>query len=106
MWEQEEIAQFLRQQYGDKKLPNASNQLRVGQAKSYVTLDTGTWNGQLTVVGLRFHDGKYELRDYEDRVSTYETLDQMKQGVAVLLNSLKDGQLDRLVDEARRRARR
>ncbi len=100
MSEQEEIAQFLRLEYGDKKLPHASNQLRVSHKGPFATLDTGTWNGQITVVGVRFHDGEYELRDYENHSRQYKTFDQMKEGLAALLESVKEEQLDRAVKEA------
>jgi hypothetical protein len=71
----EEITQFLRQEYGGKRLPHAGNELRVGShapgdGVPLVTLDTGIWNGQITVVGVRFHNGQYELRDYENRLRT------------------------------------
>jgi hypothetical protein len=100
MSEQEEIAQFLRLEYGEKNLPHAANQLRVSNHGPYATLDTGTWNGQITVVGVRFHDGEYELRDYENHSRRYTTFDQMKEGLAAFLESVKEDELDRAVKEA------
>lgn len=106
----EEIAQFLRQEYGGKRLPHAINELRVGSHPSgdgvpYVTLDTGTWNGQITVVGVRWHDGQYELRDYENRLRRYKTFEQLKEGLAGLLAAVTADELDRAFAEGVTRQR-
>ena|SRR5438270_19767 len=106
MSEQEEIAQYLKAEYGDKKLPHAANQLRIGQHSPYATLDTGTWDGQITLVGVRFHDGEYELRDYENNFRRYKTFDQMKDGLAAFLESVREEHLERAVREAISRPRR
>lgn len=107
----EEIAKFLRLEYGGKKLSHAANELRVsshsvGDGVPFVTLDTGTWNGQITVVGMRFHNGEYELRDYEDRLRRYKTVEQLKQGLAGLVAAVTSEQLDRAFAEGARRQRR
>lgn len=100
MSEQEEIVQFLKLEYDNKKLPHAANQLRVSHYGPFATLDTGTWDGQITVVGVRFHNGEYEIRDYENRSRHYKTFDQLKGGLAAFLESVKEEQLDRVVKEA------
>ena len=103
MSEQEAIIRFLKQEYGGKKLPHLANQVVVGDYGPYATLDTGTWDGQITVVGVRFDDGEYEVRDYENRISHYKTLEEMKQGLAQFLESVMQGELERVVTNRTRR---
>jgi hypothetical protein len=103
MPEQEEIVQFLKLEYSNRKLPNAANQLRVSQQGGYATLDTGAWEGQITVVGVRFQNGEYELRDYQNRTRRYKTFDELKEGLATFLQSVQEGELDRAVRDASRR---
>lgn len=102
--EQEEIVQFLNVEYGNKKLPHGANQLRVGRHRSYATLDTGTWDGQITVVGVRFESGEYEVRGYENSLRRFKTFAQMKEGLAAFLESVRDEHLEGAVKESIKRS--
>jgi predicted aldo/keto reductase-like oxidoreductase len=100
MSEQEEIVQYLKAEYSDKKLPHAANQLRISHHGAYATLDTGTSDGQITVVGVRFHDSEYEVRDYRNKLQRYKTFEQMKAGLATFLGSVSVEQLEQGVKES------
>ena len=106
MSEQDKVLQFLKTNYGDKKLPHADNQLRIGQHGSYATLDTGTWNGQITVVGVRFDRSEYELRDFEDRTSRYKTFDELKAALASHLDAITGDRLEQAFNQSASRSRR
>jgi hypothetical protein len=106
MSEQEAIAEFLKQEYAGKKLPHGTNQLRVGRHGGFVTLDTGTWDGQITVVGVGFDNGEYEIRGFDNDNRRFKTFDEMKAGLATFLESVTEAQLEQTVKRSLGRSRR
>jgi hypothetical protein len=103
MNEQNEIDQFLRQEYDGKKVPTLLGKLEFRSSGGSGIVTGTTMSGTVSIVEVRYRAGLYEIRDYTDRVRSCNTIDETKSATIQIVNSVNQAELDRCAAQRPRR---
>ena len=101
MSEQEQLESLFKR-YDGKKLPRLLAPLAFRRAEGLAVLLAGSLNGQVRVVGGRFHAGQYELLDFDNQSTSYQTIQELEGALSRSLESLAQDRLDIFVPKSTR----